>query len=132
MKTLCGAAFLVMLFSCESKSSSVNTSNVDTSVVERSKSDISGSAEYQAGLELAAKSDCFSCHAVDEKKVGPSYQSIAIRYSQAEVRTIETLTSHILKGGAGVWGTVPMPPHPTLTPDEAKAIVKYILLLRNK
>jgi cytochrome c len=132
MKTLFVAAFIVMLFSCKSKPSSVSTSNVDTSVVERSKNDISGSVEYQAGLDLAAKSDCFSCHAVNEKKVGPSYQSIAIRYSQAENMTIETLTSHIIKGGAEVWGTVPMPPHPTLTHDEAKAIVKYILLLKDK
>ncbi len=33
-----------------------------------------------ANLQLAQKSNCTACHAVDKKLVGPSYQEVAAKY----------------------------------------------------
>jgi cytochrome c len=40
------------------------------------------------------------------------------------------LAATIIKGGSGVWGTVPMTAHPTLSEEDARQMVKYILLLK--
>ena len=36
--------------------------------------------DYDAGLELVAKSDCFTCHKLREKLIGPSYDDVAKKY----------------------------------------------------
>ncbi len=40
------------------------------------------------------------------------------------------LAAKIIKGGSGVWGQVPMTPHPNLSVADAEQMVKYILLLK--
>jgi cytochrome c len=42
---------------------------------------------------------------------------------------LERLTKKVISGGKGVWGEVPMAPHPTLSTEDATEIVKYILNL---
>jgi cytochrome c len=86
-------------------------------------------AAYKKGLELVAASDCFSCHQIRDLGAGPSYQSIADKYINTTVQ-IQQLAQKIVKGGSGVWGTVPMPPHPQITNEDAEAMVQYILLLK--
>jgi cytochrome c len=80
-----------------------------------------------ASLELAKKSNCLACHTVDRKLVGPAYQDVAKRYAgdkAAEARLIDK----VKKGGAGVWGTIPMPPNsPTVKDADIKTLVKWIL-----
>ena len=39
------------------------------------------SAPALANADLAKKSNCLSCHAIDKKLVGPSYQDIAKKYA---------------------------------------------------
>jgi len=41
----------------------------------------------------------------------------------------ETLTQKVLKGGGGVWGEIPMLPHPQHSAEEARAMVETILYL---
>ncbi len=36
--------------------------------------DVTENPDYQKGIELIAKSDCLTCHKVDEKFVGPAYR----------------------------------------------------------
>ena len=43
---------------------------------------------------------------------------------------IDHLADKIIAGGQGVWGAIPMTPHPTLSKDDAKEMVKYILSLK--
>ena len=38
----------------------------------------------------------------------------------------------IRDSGTGVWGEIPMPVNAVISLDDAKAAVKYILMLRNK
>lgn len=81
------------------------------------------------GEVAIAKSDCIGCHNKENKIIGPSYQEIAAKYPATD-ENIALLASKIIKGGKGVWGTVPMTPHAKITEDEAKVMVKYILSLK--
>jgi cytochrome c len=93
--------------------------------------DISSNPDYKKGLELIGKSDCLTCHKIDETSTGPAYRDVANKYPNDDA-TITTLAGKIIKGGAGNWGTIPMAAHPALAEADAKQIVKYILLLKNK
>jgi len=93
--------------------------------------DLSKNPVYQKGLELIGKNDCLTCHKVDETSTGPAYRDVANKYTNDDT-TISTLAGKIIKGGTGNWGQVPMTAHPALSEDDAKSLVKYILLLKNK
>jgi len=81
----------------------------------------------QADEALAKSKNCLSCHAVDKKVVGPSYKDVAKKYTAKDE---PMLAEKVIKGGKGVWGPVPMPPNPSVTPDEANKLVKWILSLK--
>ena len=81
------------------------------------------------GEQLINKSDCIGCHKKDSKLIGPSYLDIAKKYPKTE-KNIKLLADKIIKGGTGVWGQIPMTPHPKVTDTEAKYMVKYILSLK--
>lgn len=61
---------------------------------------------------------------------GPSYRDVANKYAGASDEMITTLAERIIKGGNGVWGEIFMTPHPDLPLEDAKTIVKYILLMK--
>lgn len=76
---------------------------------------------------LAKAKNCLSCHAVDKKVVGPAYKEVAKKYTAADEAM---LAEKVIKGSKGVWGPVPMPPNPSVTPEEANKLVKWILGLK--
>jgi cytochrome c len=82
--------------------------------------------EYARGKILHDKSDCKTCHAVDRKVNGPSYQQIAERYRNNDF-AVADLTKKVIKGGSGNWGTTVMSAHPQLKEEEATEIVRWIL-----
>jgi cytochrome c len=73
---------------------------------------------------MRTRSDCFTCHAVNRKVQGPSYQEVAKRYSEKDV---PMLVKKVKEGGSGVWGTVPMTAHPTAPDDMLEKSVRWIL-----
>ncbi len=84
------------------------------------------SAPALANLELAKKSNCLACHAVDKKVVGPSYRDVAKKY--AGDKTAEAkLFEKVKKGGSGAWGAIPMSPNPQVKDEDIKTLVKWIL-----
>lgn len=89
----------------------------------------SSNPDYQKGLELVAKNDCLTCHKVSEKLTGPAYKDVAAKYESNDAN-VSMLSAKIIKGGTGTWGTIPMTPHANLSEDDAKQMVKYILLLK--
>lgn len=91
--------------------------------------DLSANPDYKNGLALVAKSDCLTCHKVSETSTGPSYKDVAAKYPNADDATVTMLAEKIIKGGSGNWGQIPMTPHPTVSIDDAKQMVKYVLLL---
>lgn len=87
---------------------------------------VAASPEEQ-GKKLLEGMDCLSCHKVDSKLVGPSYEEVAAKYTEAD---IDMLATKIIDGGKGNWGEIPMTPHAGMSPDNAKLMVKYILSLK--
>ena len=84
------------------------------------------SAPAWADLQLATAKNCMACHAVDKKLVGPAYKDIAAKYA-GQTDAAAKLESKVVKGGAGVWGPVPMPANAQVTPAEAKQLVAWVL-----
>ena len=80
-----------------------------------------------ASADLASKKNCMACHATDKKLVGPSFKDIAARY---QAKDADALAQKILKGGAGVWGPVPMPANPQVSEAEAKELVRWIMTIK--
>jgi cytochrome c len=79
-----------------------------------------------ASEQLAKKHNCFACHQVDKKVVGPSYRDVASKYAGDKAAAAK-LFDKVKKGGAGVWGQVPMPPNPAVPDADVKALVTWIL-----
>lgn len=87
-------------------------------------------AKVPPGEAKAKASNCFSCHAIDHKVVGPSYQAVAKRYAGQGEKAVQMLVHKVKAGGAGNWGDVPMPPHPQLSDADITAMVKWVLSLK--
>ncbi|MBS1524084.1 MAG: c-type cytochrome [Bacteroidetes bacterium] len=91
-----------------------------------------GTAASSPGAQLLSKYDCLTCHKEQEKVVGPAYADVAAKYKSAPSGIVDTLANKVIKGGSGNWGTTPMTPHPAVSMDEARAMVKYILSIKKK
>jgi cytochrome c len=119
----------ICLYACNSENKPADKdAKPTTAMVEKSASD---NPDYDKGLNLISKSDCWSCHKINEQLIGPAYNLIGQKYESTEAN-IELLAGKIMKGGAGVWGNVPMQAHPDISKEDAVAMVKYILLLKNE
>jgi cytochrome c len=82
-----------------------------------------------ASSELAQKKNCMACHALDTKKLGPAYKDVAAKYA-GQKDAVDKLAQKVIKGGAGVWGAVPMPANAQVNEAEAKQLVAWILTLK--
>ena len=81
-----------------------------------------------ASEALASKAGCLACHAKDRKVIGPAYRDIAAKYKDqkdADSRLFEK----VRKGGAGVWGPIPMAPNPPekISDADLKTVIEWIL-----
>lgn len=83
-------------------------------------------ADAKSALELAKSSGCFSCHSASEKVLGPSYVSVAAKYSD-DKDAVASLAQSIQYGSKGKWGRVPMPPHASLGKDDLTLLSRWIL-----
>lgn len=88
----------------------------------------SGGKAISPGEKIMAKSDCRTCHNATVKTVGPSYTDMAQRYKNTPENQ-ESLSQKVMKGGAGVWGVAAIGAQPDLQPEDAKAMVAYVLSL---
>jgi cytochrome c len=79
-----------------------------------------------ANADLAKAKNCLACHAVDKKLVGPAFKDVAAKYAK-DAGAAEKLAAKVRAGGSGVWGQVPMPPNPQVSPAEALTLVKWVL-----
>jgi len=76
--------------------------------------------------ELLQASGCMSCHALDEKLVGPSYKAIAAKYA-GQADAVDELSQSVRNGSRGKWGRVPMPAHGSLSAPDLKALATWVL-----
>jgi cytochrome c len=118
------ASIVIALFSCNSNG------DKKTNSTDEKQTDLSQNPDYQKGLALEVKQNCKTCHTIDARVTGPSFREIANKYADAPDTIVSHLANKIIAGGSGVWGEIPMLPHPEISKPDAEAIVKYILLLK--
>ena len=82
-----------------------------------------------ANPDLAKKKNCMACHLVEQKVIGPSYKDVALKYA-GQNDAVAKLSQKVMKGGAGVWGPVPMPANPQVSEAEARQLVQWILSIK--
>ncbi|MEP7144748.1 MAG: c-type cytochrome [Ferruginibacter sp.] len=124
MKKYCIVLSLsVFCFACGNQSDSAETSAKPASVMD--------SPDWIAGEKLVAKSDCFTCHKLNEASTGPSYLAVSGKYENTEANE-KLLVDKVIAGGTGVWGQIPMAAHPALSKEDATAMIKYVLLQKER
>lgn len=96
--------------------------------------------------ELAKKSGCTACHAIDKKVVGPAWMDVSKKYKDAKeyayspkgsaeagavkMSLEDGLIMKVSKGGTGNWGKVPMTPNsPRVSDADIKTLVQFVLHL---
>lgn len=132
-KFLALSVIVASMYACNNNETKSTAAGADTAkpAATTAANDLSANPDYQKGIALVAGDNCLTCHKVDETATGPAYRDVANKYT-ADEATINMLADKIIKGGSGNWGAVPMTAHDTLSKDNAVAMVKYILLLKNK
>ncbi|MCU0356898.1 MAG: c-type cytochrome [Cyclobacteriaceae bacterium] len=80
------------------------------------------------GKTLVDNSDCKTCHHPTNRIIGPSHTEVAQKYEFND-ENIKMLAARIIQGGSGVWGELPMTPHPDLSQDDAEKMAIYVLSL---
>jgi S-disulfanyl-L-cysteine oxidoreductase SoxD len=96
-----------------------------TSKIQKTSSLTSLSASSTAEA-LAKESNCFACHALENKVLGPSFKQIAVKY-KATAGANKVLADRIKNGGQGVWGTIPMPANAGLPDSDLQKLVSWIM-----
>lgn len=128
---ICAAALAIVFCSC---GNSDNKTSAGTSTEGAGQTaqvaDRKLTPEEERGETLIAQNDCLGCHKIEERLQGPSYREVAQKYAGQGGAIADTLAQHIIKGHVGNWGDIPMTPHPNLSQDDAKAMVTYILSLK--
>ena len=82
----------------------------------------------KAADEMMKKAGCNACHTVDKKGVGPAYKDVAAK-NKGKADAAQAMFDKVRKGGAGVYGQVPMPPNAPdkISDADLKALVAWIL-----
>ena len=80
-------------------------------------------------MALAKKKNCFACHALDKKVVGPAWKTVAEKY-RGDAGAQAALESKVRKGGKGNWGSIAMPPQSALSDEELNGLVRFVLQLK--
>lgn len=83
-------------------------------------------APVGANIDLAKSKNCMSCHALNRKVIGPSYDDVAQKYA-GQKDVADKLALKVRQGGAGVWGVNPMPANRQVSEAEARMLVNWIL-----
>ena len=88
---------------------------------------VDATTKFAVAKALMNQVDCNNCHHLDTKSVGPMFIEIAEKYKSNYAWALDSLPNKIRSGGSGVWGTVNMPAHPSISLNDAHTIVNYIL-----
>lgn len=76
--------------------------------------------------KILASQSCAGCHAKSQTLVGPSFDAIAQKY-HGRADAPQYLMQKVRTGGSGVWGEIPMPPHPGMAQADLQQVVQWIL-----
>jgi cytochrome c len=84
--------------------------------------------------EVATKTACITCHAIDRKLIGPAWTWVAYKYKDDKETGKMEIMDQIANGGKGRWtmytGGIIMPPMKAQTTEEQRAeLADFILNL---
>lgn len=85
-----------------------------------------GATQAADAQAILKDNGCMSCHAKDEKIVGPSFLVLADKYRN-DKDAVATLMQSIQNGVKGKWGRIPMPAHRNMSQDDLKVVATHIL-----
>ena len=77
------------------------------------------------GFAMMKSSDCFNCHAVEHRIIGPSFVEIADRY-RGQPGALDVSVGRVRAGSSKVWGEIPMLPHPQHSVDEVTIMLRWV------
>ena len=77
------------------------------------------------GFALMKASDCFNCHAIEQKIVGPPLVDVAAKY-RGQPGALDASVQRVRDGSTKVWGEIPMLPHPQHTTDEVTIMLRWV------
>lgn len=86
----------------------------------------SHAVDAAAAIELAKANGCLSCHAANEKIVGPAFSAVAEKYKD-DKDAVASLVQSVQYGSKGKWGRVPMPAHPGLAVADIKTLAQWVM-----
>jgi cytochrome c len=118
----------------DKKASETKDSTAPAASTTPAASGSTGNPAADKALDLIGASDCTTCHRLHKadggSSIGPAYSEVAAKYNPAADSTVDRLVKKVISGGSGIWGTVPMTPHPALKPEDVKTMISYILSLK--
>ncbi len=82
--------------------------------------------DLATAADLAKASGCYSCHAANEKIVGPAFASVAEKYA-GDKDAPASLAQSIQMGSKGKWGRAAMPAHSGLSAGDVKLLAQWVL-----
>jgi cytochrome c len=133
-KTFIFISCALVAVACGNGSGAKTSDSKDSAASTTASAPAAVSAGSEKALEMIGSSDCTTCHRLDKagagSAIGPAYSDVAAKYAPAADTTVARLVKKIISGGSGVWGSVPMTPHPALKEADVKEIVTYILTLK--
>lgn len=90
----------------------------------------STTAQADHAMELAKKSGCLGCHAIDRTIVGPAWKAVAKKY-RADPKAEQVLMTSIYQGSQGKWGNkVHMKAQKNIPEADVRELVQFILQLK--
>jgi cytochrome c len=127
IKSIClMIAFALVLAACGSKKE--ESAKEDYGTPDESGQAIAAVDAITQGESLVKASDCKTCHHATNKIIGPSHTDVAKKYDFTK-DNVTLLAGKIINGGSGVWGEIPMSPHPDISQADAEKMARYVLSL---
>lgn len=80
------------------------------------------------GFAMMKASDCFNCHAIEQKIIGPAFVDIAAKY-RGQAGALDISVQRVRGGSTKAWGEIPMLPHPQHTTDEVTIMLRWVFAL---
>ena len=125
IKNLIIISTLTITFACGSKK---ETTKQEEFTPPTSEPAVVAQDPIAEGAALVKGSDCKTCHHATNKIIGPSHTDVAKKYDFTAAN-VKLIADKIKNGGQGVWGQIPMTPHPDITQADAEKMARYVLSL---
>ncbi len=120
-------ALMLVIASCGSKKSET-AAKEDYGTPDETAAPVAASDAITQGESLVKASDCKTCHHPTNKIIGPSHTDVAKKYDFTQAN-VTLLANKIISGGSGVYGEIPMTPHPDISLADAEKMARYVLSL---